>query len=59
MFDNQFEKIKGLIKKEGEQNNKKKIESLVVFLIILIITILAINTIWNEDKKENTVDDRI
>ena len=54
-----FEKIKGLIKKEGEQNNKKKIESLVVFLIILIITILAINTIWNEDKKENTVDDRI
>ncbi len=59
MFDKQFEKIKGLIKKEGEQNNKKKIESLVVFLIILIITILAINTIWNEDKKENTVDDRI
>lgn len=57
MFDKQFEKIKGLVKKEGEENNKKKIENLIVFLIILIITILAINTIWNEDKKENTLDD--
>lgn len=37
--------------KEGE-NNKKKIENLVVFVIILIITIVAINYIWSGDKKE-------
>lgn len=37
--------------KEGE-NNKKKIENLVVFVIILIVTIVAINYIWSGDKKE-------
>ena len=32
-------------------NDKKKIENLVVFVIILIITIILINTIWNSDEK--------
>ena len=32
-------------------NDKKKIENLVVFVVILIITIILINTIWNSDKK--------
>jgi len=31
-------------------DNKKKIENLVVFLIILIITIIAINTIWGDNE---------
>ena len=44
------DKIKSLVNTEQEGNNKKKIESLVVFVIILIITILAINFIWNKDK---------
>lgn len=38
--------------KEGE-NNKKTLENLVVFAIILIITIVAINYIWSGGKKEN------
>ena len=45
------EKIKDLIKPKEEPTGKKKIENLVVLVIILVITIIAINSIWNEDKK--------
>ena len=49
------DKLKKLLdnQKEGEEgNDKKKIENLVFFLVILIITIVVINTIWNgKDKK--------
>lgn len=48
------EKMKDLMKIEN-LNNKKKIENLVVFLIILIITIIAINMIWKDDKKQNDI----
>ena len=43
---------------KGEGNHKKKIENLVFFLVILIITIIAINMIWKEDQPEesNTKD---
>lgn len=51
------EKIKSLIQKEkGEEkseNNKKKIENLVVLVIILIITVIVINLIWNGDNGDN------
>ena len=33
--------------------NKKSIENLVVFVIILIATIIFINYIWNGDKKND------
>lgn len=46
-----MKKIKELTDGKGEENNKKKIENLVVFIIILIITIVIINFIWNGDKK--------
>ena len=36
-----------------EKNNKKQIENIVVFIIILIITVLAINNMWSTDKKQN------
>lgn len=50
-----FDKIKDLIiSKNNNKDSKKKIENLVVFILILIITIIAINTIWNGDKKEET-----
>ena len=41
------------LKPKEEGNDKKKIENLVVFVVILIITIIAINMIWNEDKTKN------
>ncbi len=46
------EKVKSLVKKKTEGNNKKTIENLIVFLILLVITIISINIIWGKDKKE-------
>ena len=44
------EKLKKMFsKKDG--NNKKKIENIMVFIVILAITIVAINYIWNGDKQ--------
>ena len=40
------------VKKKTEGNNKKTIENLIVFLILLVITIISINIIWGNDKKE-------
>ena len=48
------EKIEAILK---GGDSKKKIESLVFFLILLVITVIAINFIWKEEKagelKEN------
>ena len=43
------EKFLAKVEKNG---NKKSIENLVVFVIILIATIIFINYIWNDNKKE-------
>ena len=50
-----MKKIKDLTENKGEESNKKKIENLVVLVIILIITIMIINFIWNDDKKEGNI----
>lgn len=54
------EKIKNALVKQEKLEGKKKIENLVVFIVLLIITIVAINFIWKDDnnttsqEKENT-----
>lgn len=55
MIKEKLEKFKEKLKiKEGE-NSKKTIENLVVFIIVLIITIVAINYIWSDNgEKKNT-----
>ncbi len=50
------EKVKALVNKQKEKGDKKNIENLVVFLIILIVTIIAINTILKEDNTKNEDD---
>ncbi|MCL2859711.1 MAG: hypothetical protein FWF46_03940 [Oscillospiraceae bacterium] len=50
MFKEQFEKIKKLFKNENI-SEKKKIQNLVFFLILLVITIIAINFIWKDNNK--------
>lgn len=50
------DKINNLFAKKEGESNKKKIENLVVFLIILIITIIVINVIWNGDKKKEDTE---
>lgn len=57
MLNKFLNNIKQKMNKKVEGNNKKNIENLVVFLILLIITIIAINTIWGEDKGSENVDD--
>lgn len=57
MFKNKLEILKTKFNKESEGNNKRKIENLVVFLILLIITVIAINTIWGDKKEEVKQDD--
>ena len=52
MLKEKLLKIKEQITKNGEGNNKRKIENLIVFLVILIVTIISINLIWNTNKKE-------
>ena len=54
-YKNKFKEIfsKKNVNIETNQNDsKRKIENLVVFIVILIITVILINTIWNSDKKE-------
>ena len=57
MFRDKLNKF--LIKQKGEGNDKRKIENLVFFVVILIITIVIINIIWNGNKTttktENTI----
>ena len=54
------DKLKNLLKpkEEGEQdgNDKRKIENLVFFVVILIITVVVINIIWNGNKVTNHQD---
>ena len=61
MFKNQLKKIMDNDEEGTEGNNKKKIENLVFFVILMIITIVFINVIWNgnkKEKKENVVNDK-
>lgn len=58
MVKEQLEKIKSLAFVEGK-DGKKKIENLVVFLIILIITFIAINKIWEHDSKKSNQEDEL
>ena len=60
MIKEKIEKVKALAIKKTDKYNKKTIENLVVFVIILIIVLLSINVIWNKDKKEDnksTIDE--
>lgn len=49
-------KIKTFFLNKTKGNNKKNIENLVVFLVLLIITIIAINTIFGDKVEKNEND---
>ena len=51
MFKDKLNKLFGK-EEEGGTNNKRKIENLVFFIVLLIVTIVAINLIWNGNKNE-------
>ena len=56
MLKDKIQVFKAKFIKQSEGNNKKKIENLVVFLILLIITVIAINTIWGDGKETKQED---
>lgn len=43
-------KIKCFIEKKTKGDNKKMVENLIIFLVLLIITIISINIIWGGDN---------
>lgn len=53
MIKDKLEKLKSTLKKKEGENNKRTIENMVIFVVILIITIVAINYIWSGDSKKN------
>lgn len=55
MWKEKINNLKELIVRKKEDNWKKNIENMVVFLIILIVTIIAINTIWNKKNEKEIV----
>ena len=57
MFEEKVMKIKEKLKQKDDGNNKKIIENLVVFIIILIATVVMINYIWNGDTNQKTKSD--
>jgi len=53
-----IEKFKNIFsKKDTEEGKNRNIENMVVFLVILIITIIIINTVLKEDEKIITKED--
>lgn len=52
MMSEFVKKFRDTYLKNLKSNNKRKIENLVVFLLILIITFIAITKIWNGDTKK-------
>lgn len=50
------EKLMSIIKKDGEITNKRKIENLVAFIILIIVIILVINMVWNDNSKKSVSD---
>lgn len=53
MFSDQLKKLAKNKNEEGDGNDKRKIENLVFFVVLLIITIVIINLIWNGNKQVN------
>ena len=51
MFKDKLNKLFGKEDDSGT-NNKRKIENLVFLIVLLIITVVAINLIWNGNKNE-------
>lgn len=57
MLKEKLGQVKAMMVKKTEGNSKKTIENLVVFVIILVVTIVAINMIWKEDKQNPSEQD--
>lgn len=53
MFSEKFKEMKNSLVKVDSKDNKKNIENLIWFAVLLVIVIVSINFIWKGDKKKN------
>ncbi len=56
MLKEKLQKLKENITKSDNKTNKKKVENFVVGILILIVTVIAINTILADDTKKESSD---
>ena len=59
MLKDKLEKVKNELTKTDNKNNKKKIENIVIGILILLITVIAINAILSDKDEEETVVNEI
>lgn len=59
MFKEKVDNLKKGLIKVDKSNNKKSIENLIAFVIILVVSIIAINYIWSGDKKNNESSNKV
>ena len=52
MFKDKIEQVKALVVKK-DNKEKRKVENLVFFLVLLVITLISINLIFKDKKKTN------
>lgn len=59
MLKDKLEKVKNELTKTDNKNSKKKIENIVIGILILLITVIAINAILSDKDEEETVVNEI
>ena len=59
MLKDKLEKVKNELTKTDNKNSKKKIENIVIGILILLITVIAINAILLDKDEEETVVNEI
>ena len=57
MLKEKIHQLKENMTKSDNKTGKKKVENLVVGILILIVTVIAINTILADDDKKETSKD--
>lgn len=57
ILEDKLQKIKDNLTKTDNKNNKKKVENLVVGILILIITVIAINTIISDKGDKGKIEE--
>lgn len=59
MLKDKLEKVKNELTKTDNKNSKKKIENIVIGILILLITVIVINAILSDKDEEETVVNEI
>lgn len=50
------EKVKNMLKENGEKSNKRQIENVIFLIVILIIVVIVINRVWTKDENNSKTE---